>query len=419
MDRTHDVDTALERLGRQDPDLAATAAECHSLLVEGGGAHALSQYVVQGFLWYVLPRRWPAHLQSQALEACALLLEACGLDRYARICRSPRTTAVLAAYRLRERLGLACAIHEEIRSGIRPPDLPELGWSARPGPVEREAYLAAAELLELAVASGEVRTGSRDALRQRIEVTARCLEAPRPDLGGRMLLEGVLRERLERWAESGSEDRQRLLGPLVEVLAEPPAPGDLSGLAPVRWLLEGAEKGLPVNRRLDPARKLADEARRRFELGGELGTEGTIGLLLALLSGLGLARRRGRRLQITPRGRDLLPDPLGLWRRIASTVWTGSRPANAVAELTLALLLRGGPERERALATRVQLMLAGDGISAEETLKGLRRLAWIAEPLGCLTVDGPIGTDRGFALTDLGCATALVSLRARATRPIA
>lgn len=415
MERTDVVDTALEHLGTQDPDLAATAAECHSLLVEGGGGHALSQLVVQRFLWDVLPRRWPAHMRSDAVEACARLLEACGLGRYARLCRSPETAAVLAGYRLGERFGRACALHAETRSGVRPPDLPALGWSGRPGPVEREAFLAVAGVLELAVASGDLRPGKRGSHEKGVGLAARCLEAARP--GGRMLLEGILRERLEDWAETGSEDRRRLVGPLVEALAEPPVPDDLSGLAPLLWLLARAEQGLPVNRRLDPSPELAEEAGRRFELGRDIGAVDTVGLLVAVLSGLDLVRRRRRRLRITPRGRALLHDPAGLWRLVASSAWTAAKPSNAVAELALALLLRGGPEREATLAARIQLMLFRDGVSSEETLRGLRRLAWIAEPLGFLAVEGPIGTDRGFALTDLGRATALASLRARATRP--
>lgn len=234
-----------------------------------------------------------------------------------------------------------------------------------------------------------------------------------------MLLEGVLRERLERWAETGSEDRRRLIAPLVEALACPPTPDDLSGLAPLLWLLARAEQGLPVNRRLDPSPELTEEAQRRFEPGRGIGAVDTVGLLLALLSGLALVRRVRRRLRITPRGRALLQDPAGLWRLVASSAWTAPKPANAVAELALGLLLRGGPEREATLAARIQLMLSRDGISPDEILRGLRRLAWIAEPLGFLQVEGPVGTDRGFALTDLGCTTALVSLRARATRPIA
>jgi hypothetical protein len=94
------------------------------------GLETITQYGLQRFLWYELPRKWMTDLEGRRHLAMALgrVLDLVGLPRYAGICRSPETDAVLAAYERDDREGFAAFRRAEERSGVHPPDLPELTW---------------------------------------------------------------------------------------------------------------------------------------------------------------------------------------------------------------------------------------------------------------------------------------------------
>ena len=93
--------------------------------------------------------------------ALGRVLDLVGLPRYAAICRSPETDAVLAAYERDDREGFAAFRRAEERSGVHPPDLPELTWGPVMGLREAGAFWSTAAALELAIAGGELRPGSR------------------------------------------------------------------------------------------------------------------------------------------------------------------------------------------------------------------------------------------------------------------
>jgi len=73
--------------------------------------------------------------------ALGRVLDLVGLPRYAAICRSPETDAVLAAYERDDREGFAAFRRAEERSGVHPPDLPELTWGPAMGMQEAVVVL--------------------------------------------------------------------------------------------------------------------------------------------------------------------------------------------------------------------------------------------------------------------------------------
>jgi hypothetical protein len=120
------------------------------------GLQVITQHGLQTFLWYELPRKWLTDLEGKLHIAASLgrLLELVGLPRYATICRSPETTAVLQAYQRGSREGLRAFRGALERSGVEPPDLPGsplwFGWGPAMGEREAGAFFSVAAALELA-----------------------------------------------------------------------------------------------------------------------------------------------------------------------------------------------------------------------------------------------------------------------------
>ena len=90
---------ALERLRAEDERLGGDAEAALNSLTWDEGLETIIQYGLQAFLWYELPRKWMTDLEGRRHLAMALgrVLDLVGLPRYAAICRSPETDAVLAA----------------------------------------------------------------------------------------------------------------------------------------------------------------------------------------------------------------------------------------------------------------------------------------------------------------------------------
>jgi hypothetical protein len=93
------VPQALARLRAEDERLGGDAEAALNSLTWDGGLETITQYGLQRFLWYELPRKWMTDLEDKGHLAMSLgrLLDLVGLARYAAICRSPETGAVLAA----------------------------------------------------------------------------------------------------------------------------------------------------------------------------------------------------------------------------------------------------------------------------------------------------------------------------------
>ena len=119
---------ALARLRAEDERLGGDAEAALNSLTWDEGLQTITQYGLQRFLWYELPRKWMTDLKGMRHLAMALgrLLDLLGLPRYAAICRSPETDAVLEAHERGGREGFAAFRRAEERSGVHPPELPEL-----------------------------------------------------------------------------------------------------------------------------------------------------------------------------------------------------------------------------------------------------------------------------------------------------
>jgi hypothetical protein len=134
---------ALERLRAEDEHLGGDAEAALNSLTWDEGLETITRYGLQRFLWYELPRKWMTDLEGRRHLAMALgrVLDLVGLPRYAAICRSPETDAVLAAYERDDREGFAAFRRAEERSGVHPPDLPELTWGPAMGMQEAVVVL--------------------------------------------------------------------------------------------------------------------------------------------------------------------------------------------------------------------------------------------------------------------------------------
>jgi hypothetical protein len=158
-----DMAAALAKLKAEDPSATDDAEAALGWIVGENGPKSITQQRIQQFLWYSLPLKWLTELDHKLAIAAALgrALELLGLPRYAEICRSETTRRILRAYEQDDTQGLRAFHRADIASGIRPPDLPEFEWGRTMGWEESRALSSIAELLELAVASGDLVPGAR------------------------------------------------------------------------------------------------------------------------------------------------------------------------------------------------------------------------------------------------------------------
>ena len=426
---------ALARLRAEDERLGGDAEAALNSLTWDEGLQTITQYGLQRFLWYELPRKWMTDLQGKRHLAMALgrLLDLVGLPRYAAICRSPETDAVLEAHERGGREGFAALRRAEERSGVHPPELPELTWGPVMGMQEAGAFWSTAAALELAVAGGELRPGSRDWRGAQQAIARRHLAAARAELDGRTWLEVVLGERVGEWAHSRGQARQALVEPLSARLrggpVEVPA-GAAEAVAPLRWLLARAGEGIALTQKGNLARPVVVEAVERFGWqplpNPPRGEDDVFELwvLRDLARDLGTVRRSGRRLVATRAGRSLAGDAEALWRAVAGQLG-GDDFGAIVTELALALLLDADEVLQAELVERVHAAVVGEGWHDRATGRppdpeDVRRQ--LADPLRLLGVlglsrEGGDWRARTVALTGVGRATALEALRARATGP--
>ena len=427
---------ALERLRAEDERLGGDAEAALNSLTWDEGLETITQYGLQAFLWYELPRKWMTDLEGKRHLAMALgrVLDLVGLPRYAAICRSPETDAVLAAYERDDREGFAAFRRAEERSGVHPPELPELTWGPVMGLREAGAFWSTAAALELAIAGGELRPGSRGWRAAQQSIARRHLAAARPELEGRTWLDVVLGERVEEWARSRGQARRALVEPLSARLRGGPVAvptGAAEAVAPLRWLLARAGEGIALTQKGNLARPVVVEAVERFGWqplpNPPRGEDDVFELwvLRDLARDLGAVRRSGRRLVATRVGRSLAGDAEALWRAVAGRLGGGDDFGAIVTELVLALLLDVGEIVEAELVERVHAAVVGEGWHDRVTGRppnpeAMRRQ--LAEPLRLLGVlglsrEGGDWRARTVALTGVGRATALEALRARATGP--
>jgi hypothetical protein len=427
---------ALARLRAEDERLGGDAEAALNSLTWDEGLETITQYGLQAFLWYELPRKWMTDLEGRRHLAMALgrVLDLVGLPRYAAICRSPETDAVLAAYERDEREGFAAFRRAEERSGVHPPELPEFTWGPVMGMREAGAFWSTAAALELAITGGQLRPGSRGWRLAQQAIARRHLTAARAELDGRTWLEVVLGERVEEWARSRGQARRALVEQLLARLrggpVEVPA-GAAEAVAPLRWLLARAGEGIALTQKGNLARVVVVEAVERFGWqplpNPPRGEDDVFELwvLRDLARDLGAVRRGGRRLVATRAGRALAGDAEALWRAVAGRLGGGDDFGAIVTELGLALLLDAGEVLQAELVERVHAAVVGEGWHDRATGQSpdpedVRRQ--LAEPLRLLGVlglsrEGGDWRARMVVLTGVGRATALEALRVRASGP--
>ena len=144
---------------------------------------------------------------------------------------------------------------------------------------------------------------------------------------------------------------------------------------------------------------------------------------------LGLARRPGRMLTLTAKGRRLLAGPGSLWRVAAAGLLGGNHFTVFAGELFLALFLALLLAADSVPGTQIKATVgqavAEEGFRVSRTgeLPDEHHIGWavhetsnLCRALGLLAAGGD-WRDRSYGLTGTGQATALVALRARATGP--
>lgn len=370
------VEQALAALGRLEPHLAEDARAAWAALVGDAGPESLTQWRLQQYCWDELPQTWLPGTGSRwrLAEALAALLDGLGLSRYAQIARGEITREVLSISQQAPERGRAMARRAAQRSGIEPPSTELFTWGTSLGPAESFAQEAVADTLELAVAAGELVPGTRGWRDRQSELTLSVLTSPRPELRGETPYEGVLTERLGRWVRGArSTTRSSMIAPLAGRLLEPVVP--LAGAAarallqPLDWLLTEVGEGLTLTAAgYLPPRTVAralDALGWREELIGASHREVDAYPVLVLREAatrLGLVRRRGSRLLLTPTGRAAAVEGQVLWSALAGRLVGPDHTALAVTwEVVLAVLETGDIVVEEDVRALVQAVVTESG----------------------------------------------------------
>jgi len=369
----------------------------------------------------------------RVVSALAEALDLLQLPRYAAICRSGATGEILTAYEVSAAGGKA-AFRRAAASGITPPDLPEFEWGAVMGWEEASARSSTASFLEVAVASGDLVPGRSGWKTGQQELERAHLNVPQAGLLGQTLAQVILTERAETWLNARrSETRRRILAAIANRLlqpAEPPAVAPADPLLPLGWLLDQLDGGIALTQTGNLSRKFVQQSADRFgwDFPGLPRTENDLFDLHQVrrfAQDLGLARRSGRILTLTAKGRRLLADPGSVWRAAAAALLGDDNFAVFAGELFLALLLDADSVPDTQIKATVGQAVAEEGFRDSRTGEppDEHQISWalhetsnLCRALGLLAVGGD-WHDRSYGLTGTGQATALAALRARATGP--
>jgi hypothetical protein len=305
---------------------------------------------VQNFCWYQLPMKWVISHEEKLRVAVALgkVLDLLQLPRYASICRSQAAREILGAYEESSRLGKAAFRRAAVGSGITPPDLPDFEWGATIGPQEASAWSSVADFLEVAVAGGGLIPGTRGWKKRQQQLVRTHLHIPQASLLGQTYAQAILTERAETWVNlRRSETRRTILAAMANQLLYPAQlpVGTADPLPRLLWLLGELHGGIALTQTGNLNQKFVQQNADRFgwDFDSPPRTEDDLCDLhqvRALAQKLGLARRTGRKLALTAKGRRLAGDPEQLWRAVAAILPVGDSDLTAyTCELFLAMLL--------------------------------------------------------------------------------
>ncbi|PSK97336.1 hypothetical protein CLV63_10854 [Murinocardiopsis flavida] len=438
------VASALAQLARLDAKAARSAESALASLTAGQGLESLSQRAVQEFCWYVLPVRFTRETGDRLNVATSLgrLFSLLDMPRYADICTSAATRDILACYDSAHDAGLTAYERQMRASGIEPPDLSELTWGTPLGTAETDAYHATSAALELSIAVGDIRPGTRG-WRAAQEQHARSF-LTQPDPQGRSRLDRIREERVRDWLASPSHPHRQRFWPLLGQIitgAETP-PGAADALAPVQRLLQYADDGIGLTQIGYISPNVVRELRAEFDwdtVPAPPRSETDVMQLIALhklLRTMRAVRRSGRRLVLTRRGRQLYASTDALWRAVGENVLNTDGFEQAAIETLLGLLLMRSPRStgsharaeavETDIAEEARLVLAdagwehpsgGDEPPTQQVRSVLLTVTWLLETLGCVVGGDLLSEGRSQRLTKVGRAFALTAIHLSATTP--
>jgi hypothetical protein len=435
-DEDPEVAAVLAKLAGQDAAAAEDARAALEWIAGDQGRAFITQQRIQNFCWYDLPVKWFVDLDDQlrVVAALAQALDLLQLPRYAAVCRSGTTREVLSAYETSLAHGKAAFRRAATASGVMPPDLPDFQWGPAMGFEEASAWSSTAEFLEVAVSSGDLVPGRRGWKARQQELVRAHLNVPQAGLLGQTLAQVILTERTGTWVNARrSETRRRLLAAIANRLLHPaelPAATAADPLPPLRWLLDQLDGGIALTQTGNLNRKFVQDSADRFgwDFSRPPRTEDDLFDLYQLrhfAQDLGLARRSGRKLTLTAKGRRLLADPGSLWHAVAAGLLGDNGFTVFAGELFLALLLAADSVPNRELTATVGQAAAEEGFRDTRTFgppdehdisRAVHETSNLCRALGLLAVGGDWG-DRSYGLSGTGKSTALEALRARATGP--
>jgi hypothetical protein len=405
----------LEDLSQRDEAAAADAREALEWLTMGESEDeplVLTRRGLQLFLWYELPRKWlmPPNELLHVAGAFAELLDLVGPEAapYAALCRSAETERVI-------RTGGEDCFELIDASGLEPPDTKLLEWRDLMSMEEAQEREAAAVFLEEAIDRGDLDSRAKDWRKTQRELLDAYLTTPTHD--GGTPLERIHAARIEDWlgpagvADGFGGERRSTLERLLPLLDEPePAEAEVAAaIEPLLWLLGLLADGMPLTQTNAFARSDVRAAVERYpdwwltELVGPPRREADVTSLETLHSlalAMKLARRRGRTLNLTPRGRALRDDPAQLFRLVVRELASaGEMFPPSFLDVGLAMLL-----------TQTEATTEPDILAPVLLVMGFNRLL------------SPFAGVSGSALdvvklTPAGRTLALGILRARATGP--
>jgi hypothetical protein len=435
-DENPEIAAALATLAEQNTAAAHDACAALQWIAGDQGLELITQERIQDFCWYELPTKWFINLDEKlrVASALALALDLLQLPRYAAICRSPATREILSAYETSTEHGKSAFRRVAAASGITPPDLPEFEWGGTMGRHEAAAWSSTAEFLEIAVASGALVPGGRGWKAQQQELVRVHLNTPQAVLLGQALAHVILTERAETWVNlRRSETRRQILAAIANRLLHPAQLPDGTAADPLpqlRWLLGELDDGIALTQTGNLCQKFVRESADRFgwDLSRPPRTEDELfdlHQLRRLAQRLGLARRSGRVLTLTAKGRRLPDHPSHLWRAAAAGLLGGNDFSVFAGELFLALLLIADSMPGGDITATVQQAAEEEGFRVRRTGEPATEhdVSWaiqgtsnLCRALGLLTADSHC-SEASYGLTDAGKATAIEALRARATGP--
>jgi len=325
------LEHALVDLRQRDEALGAAAQEVTEWLTMGedeGEPLVLTRRRLQLFLWYELPRKWgmPSKELLRVAGALAELLDLAGPEAapFAALCRSSETERLIRTHG-EHSFDLIDS------SGLEPPDTELLEWRDLMSMEEAQEREAAAVFLEDAIDRGDLDPRAKDWRKTQRELLDGYLTTP--SSGGDTPLDRIHASRIDDWlGRAGVPDgfggeRRSTLERLLPLLDEPEPTGAEAAAAiePLLWLLGLLADGVPLTQTNALRRSLVRAAVERYpdwrltELVGPPQREADViplETLHALAVDMKLARRRGRTLQSTPRGRALRDDPAQLFRLV-------------------------------------------------------------------------------------------------------